>query len=137
MKGTGISETVTRVRESFRPEADAKLVAPTRFSAKPDPINSFANHRLTPSTAGYHEEAQRFSHARGDLNAKLDFQRDDKMRKTSLAESKMTSKRFFNNHFEQRIGQDNIKQETMYQQKIMRKAGNQVMYDKLCHLQAL
>lgn len=47
MKGSGISETVTRVRESFRPEADAKLVAPTRFSAKPDPVNSFANHRLS------------------------------------------------------------------------------------------
>ena len=92
-----------KVRESFRPEADARLVAPTRFSAKPVPADSFKNHRLEANTAGYHQESNRFAHARGDLNAKLDFQRDDKMRKTSVAQSKVESKRFFNDVFANRI----------------------------------
>lgn len=103
VKGAGISETVTRVRESFRPEADAKLVAPTRFSSKPAPANSFSNHRLNPSTPGFHTEKDRFVHAQGDLNSKLDFQREDKMRKTALMESKASSKRQFNDVFAQRI----------------------------------
>lgn len=68
------------------------------------------------------------------MNAKLDFQREDKMRRTALMESKASSKRAHNDIFAQRIATDDLKRETMYQQKIMRKAGNQVMYDKLCHL---
>jgi len=136
-KGSGIAEAVSKVRESFRPEADARLVAPTRFSSKPIPANTFGNHRSEVTSPGHHKEANRFAHARGDLNAKLDFQRDDKMRRTANAESKVKSKRHFNEVLAQRIQTDNVMRETLDQHKIMRKAGNHIMYEKLCHLQAL
>ena len=72
-----------------------ELIPATRFGAKPAHPNTFTNHQPGPNTPGYLDEAARLGgrfHDR-NLQTKVDFQQEDKMKKAKTIESKVAEKR--------------------------------------------
>lgn len=72
-------------------------MAPTRFSSKPPPPNTFLNFQPGPKTPGFISERDRLLPKRADMNASIGFQQEDKFKKQTLQQAKAESKR---NHFD-------------------------------------
>lgn len=72
-------------------------MAPTRFSSKPPPPNTFLNFQPGPKTPGFISERDRFVPKRENMNASIGFQYEDKAKKFTLQQAKAESKR---NHFD-------------------------------------
>lgn len=113
-----------------------ELKAPTRFSSKPPATNTFLNFQPGPKTPGYLSDNAKF-HFKRDLNVKVDFQAEDKQKKNKIQESKLREKQSNNDWFAHRITSDEIKKESLAQQKITHKAGVKQLYEVACHAQNL
>ena len=59
------------------------------------------------------------------------------MKKQSLQEARLGMKRFHNENLAQKVADIDAYTVNKDQQLIMKKAANQSMYEKLCHIQAL
>ena len=59
-RASDIPEQFNQVRKGFMPDSEQRLVAPTRFSSKPQPPNTFVNYQPNPTTPGFISEQQRF-----------------------------------------------------------------------------
>jgi hypothetical protein len=68
------------------------------------------------------------------LNAKLNFQQEDKMKHNRLQEARIQSKRANINTLQNNLLSQTAVSDTMFQQKLMIKAARQDNYNKLCHL---
>ena len=79
-----------------------ELVAPSRFSAKPPPPNTFLNFQPGPKTPGYISEEARLAPSK-DINAKCGFQNDDKAKKQALSEARLGMKKMHNDNLAQKI----------------------------------
>lgn len=89
------------------------MIAPTRFSSKPQHPNTFLNFQAGPKTPGYVSENDRLI-KRGDINATVGFQKEDKEKKYSLMQAKAEIKRSNLDNLYQRIGENDSKKETFY-----------------------
>lgn len=82
-----------------------ELVAPTRFSSKPNFGSTFGNFQQEKSMPGFISEQQRLgsstfsgfgkstNFSETGLNAKLTFQQEDKMKHNKLQDARIKSKR--------------------------------------------
>lgn len=72
----------------------SELVPATRFGAKPSHPNTFLNHQPGPNTPGFLSEAQRVNVPRAQLNlqSKVTFQEEDKLKKQAVIENKIRAK---------------------------------------------
>ncbi len=89
-----------------------ELMAPTRFSSKPIPPNTFLNFQAGPKTPGFVSESDRLIGKRNDMNATLGFQREDKERKNILMQARAESKRNHLDNLMQKINDYDSKKET-------------------------
>ena len=72
------------------------MLPATRFGAKPTHANTFLNHQPGPNTPGYLDEATRLGgrfHDRNLVQAKVDFQAEDRAKKAKTLDSKVAEKR--------------------------------------------
>ena len=109
-------------------------MAPTRFSAKPPPTNTFLNFQPGPKTPGYMSDKDKF-HFKRDLNAKVGFQQEEKAMKNKVQESKLREKQMNTDWVASRIVNDEFRNENLSQMKITHKAGVKQMYEHACHAQ--
>ncbi len=59
-------------------------MAPTRFSSKPPPPNTFLNFQPGPKTPGFISESERLTAKKADMNSTVGFQLEDKAKKQQL-----------------------------------------------------
>ena len=117
-----------------------ELIAPTRFSAKPNFGSTFGNFQQEKNCPGFISEKDRLAKSTStawrdnSLNAKISFQMEDKMRATKLQEARLNSKRANLTSLQDSLSKQTASQDTMYQQKLMMKAQRQDNYNLLCHL---
>lgn len=112
-------------------------MAPTRFSSKPPPPNTFLNFQPGPKTPGFVSERDRLVSKRADLNNVLTFQQEDKMKKQQIMNARTESKRTNMDMLMTKISELEASKEAFHQNKIYKKAAVQETYEKLCHIQSL
>lgn len=153
MNQSKMQETQKDIRNGFQPDFDTKLVAPTRFSAKPDFGNTFANFQQDKGMPGFIKENDRFntgfkfnnvlqksgkdavsSTLKNSLNTTVGFQGDDKHKARFLQEAKLDVKRRNQVNLEIQKANETQMIETGYQNKLMIKAANYDTYSKLAHI---
>lgn len=153
MNQSKMQETQKDIRNGFQPDFDTKLVAPTRFSAKPDFGNTFANFQQDKGMPGFIKENDRFntgfkfnnvlqksgkdavsSTLKNSLNTSVGFQGDDKNKARFLQEAKLDVKRRNQMNLEIQKANETQMIETGYQNKLMIKAANYDTYSKLAHI---
>ena len=71
-------------------------------------------HQPGPKTPGYINPTNNFKGGR-DINHTVDFQKEDKMRKQALYTAKADKKKENNNYLFQKIGEEDMKKETLAQ----------------------
>lgn len=81
-----------------------ELIAPTRFSAKPLPPNTFLNFQPGPKTPGFISERDRLIAKKGDMNASVGFQQEDKAKKFALQQAKADKKWTNQEEIKKKIG---------------------------------
>ena len=69
-----------------------------------------------------------------NLNSKLTFQQEDKMRRTMLQNAKVEVKKRNIDNLHSKIQTDSEKEDNFMANKLMRKAARQDTYNKLCYL---
>lgn len=170
MNQSKMQETQKDIRNGFQPDFDTskyfifeifnlfqflfiELVAPTRFSAKPDFGNTFANFQQDKGMPGFIKENDRFntgfkfnnvlqksgkdavsSTLKNSLNTTVGFQGDDKHKARFLQEAKLDVKRRNQVNLEIQKANETQMIETGYQNKLMIKAANYDTYSKLAHI---
>ena len=87
-------------------------MAPTRFSAKPPPPNTFMNFVAGPKTPGYIHETERF--VSRDLNSTVGFQTHDKNKKLNLIFAKTEVKKNNMENLMTKINEHDVKKETFH-----------------------
>jgi hypothetical protein len=87
-----------------------ELKAPTRFSAKPPPPNTFLNYQPGPKTPGFITESERFF-PKKDINATVEFQKGDKDKKKTLMFAKSEAKRSNMDTLMQKVCEIEVKKE--------------------------
>lgn len=81
-KSNNLFSSVNEARKTFQPDPESskhlliliiyiELMAPTRFSSRPPPPNTFLNFQPAPKTPGYIPESTRLNSKH--LNTKVDF----------------------------------------------------------------
>ena len=132
LKSSALQQAVTEARRSFQPDPEqskllrfivvAELVAPTRFSAKPPPPNTFLNFQPGHKTPGFISERERLLSKRADQNNALAFQQEDKQRKQQIAKARTESKRSNMDALLSKINEMEASKEAFHQNKIYKKA---------------
>lgn len=111
-----------------------ELIAPTRFSAKPNFGSTFGNFQQEKNMPGFISEQQRLGRStfstfgkstnwsESGLNAKVTFQMEDKQKQSKLQEARLQSKRANIENTQSSVLMQTAVSDTMYQQKLMVKA---------------
>jgi len=98
------------VTNSFKVSSDIhmNLKPSTRFSATPHWKDTFINYHMDNGSSGYISEQDRFKKTGNSLHIKNQFQADDKMRKTQMAEGRLNRKREVYGRVEEKAYSQNL-----------------------------
>ena len=142
------------MRATFKPDQDPTLVPATRYGSKPPFRDTFVNFQQKAGMPGFISETDRLGGRRNvtvspsgrsaksifsqtvtnNLNAKVQYQFDEKARNSMRQEAKMATKRANMERIQSLACEANAKSDTDFANKLMRKAARQDNYNKLCYL---
>jgi Ca2+-binding EF-hand superfamily protein len=123
------------ITNGFKAASDIQMnLKPTnRFSATPQWKNTFTHYHQDPTSSAFMSESDRFKKTTNSLHVKNDFQVDDKSRKNTIAESKISRKRQVFGAFDERAYNNDVFADNFEQNKLNHKAAISQNYERICH----